>query len=213
MKVLITALVVAAAALAAGAVGVYAGLYNVAADEPHWGITERIMSATRDRSVAARARGVGAPPALDDPELLAMGAEHYAEMCTGCHLAPGLQDSEMSAGLYPRPPKLAEHTSRRSSEETFWIIKHGVKMSGMPAWGVTHDDQSIWGMVALVRKLPELSVAEYEALVGRGRSAGHGHGGENDAPADAAAAMGSHPHDDERKPHEHSHDEAPPHEH
>jgi mono/diheme cytochrome c family protein len=192
MKGLKAALVIAAVAAVAAIAAAYSGFYNVAADEPHWGITYWFMVTTRQRSIAVRARGVGAPPALDDPELLAMGAEHYAEMCTGCHLAPGMEESEMSAGLYPRPPKLTEPAPRRTAAETFWIVKHGVKMSGMPAWGATHDDRSIWGLVAFVRKLPELSPAEYEEMVARGRSAGHG---------------------DEPEPHEHLHDSDRPHDH
>ncbi|MGQ0835010.1 MAG: c-type cytochrome [Gammaproteobacteria bacterium] len=123
-----------------------------------------MLEAVRDRSVATRSSDI-AVPSLDDPKLIAVGAEHYAEMCTGCHLAPGLRDTEIRAGLYPKPPNLAEHGEHRAPEETFWIIKHGFKMTGMPAWGLTHDDESIWGMVAFVRRLPDLSPDAYRELV------------------------------------------------
>ena len=57
----------------------------------------------------------------------------------------------------------------RSSEltpaEQFWVVKHGLKMTGMPAWGVTHDDELLWDVVAFLRKLPELSADQYRALV------------------------------------------------
>ncbi|MGH8198502.1 MAG: c-type cytochrome [Steroidobacteraceae bacterium] len=201
MKALKVILIVLAVVLAAGLGFVYSGVFNVAADDPHWDITLRLIESTRDRAIAARAREVGAPPALEDPELLAMGAEHYAEMCTDCHLAPGMKDTETRAGLYPRPPNLAEHAGHRAPAETFWIIKHGLKMTGMPAWGVTHDDESIWGTVALVRKLPELSASQYEELVARGRGARHAHGAEEPG----------HAHGDELKPH--SHDPDQPHAH
>jgi mono/diheme cytochrome c family protein/ketosteroid isomerase-like protein len=175
MKALKVSLIVLALAFVAGAGIVYSGLFNVAADDPHWGITVRVLETARERSVAARARSVGAPPALDDPQLIKSGAQEYAEMCTGCHLAPGMKETELRAGLYPKPPELASHAQRREPAEAFWIIKHGLKMTGMPAWGVTHDDQRIWSMVAFLQKVPGLSPAQYEALVGEGDGTGHSH--------------------------------------
>lgn len=197
MKGLKAGLIVLGLFVVAGIAAIYSGAFSMAADEPHWGITERLVTTMRDRSIAVRARSVGAPPALDDPDLLAMGAEHYAEMCTGCHLAPGMKETELRAGLYPKPPNLAERAGHRSAEETFWIIEHGVKLSGMPAWGVTHDDRSVWAMTALVRKLNELSPGEYEELVARGRAAGHEHGGD-----EASEQEEGHAHDTE---HQHVH--------
>jgi mono/diheme cytochrome c family protein/ketosteroid isomerase-like protein len=146
---------------------IFSGAYNVAADDPHWGATRWLLEAARERSVAVRSSATTIP-SLADEKLIAMGAEHYAEMCTGCHLAPDLQDSEQRAGLYPQPPNLIEHGRDHSPEETFWIIKHGFKMTGMPAWGATHDDHSIWAMVAFLRKLPELSPQAYRALIAQG---------------------------------------------
>src|SRR3546814_5441303 len=49
--------------------------------------------------------------------------------------------------------------------QQFWIIKHGIKMTAMPAWGKTHPDPLIWDMVAFVRKLPGMSPTEYKQLV------------------------------------------------
>ena len=85
-------------------------------------------------------------------------------MCSLCHLAPGMKRTEISRGLYPRAPEL-----RRKSEltpaEQFWVVKHGLKMTGMPAWGVTHDDELLWDVVAFLRKLPELTADQYQTLV------------------------------------------------
>ena len=92
---------------------------------------------------------------------------HYAAMCGECHLTPDQKDSELRLGLYPKPPDLTKHI-KASPSEMFWVIKHGIKMSGMPAWGVTHDDQAIWALVAFVQKLPELSAAQYHAMAGAG---------------------------------------------
>lgn len=153
---------------------VYSGMFNVAADEPHWDVTVRVMAAVRDRSVAVRAAQLTAPN-LADPELIALGAEHYSAMCAGCHLAPGMAETELNRGLYPKPPDLSQHADH-SPAESFWIIKHGLKMSGMPAWGVTHDDDSIWGMVAFLQKLPTLDLAGYVALTEDADGGGHEHG-------------------------------------
>ena len=140
----------------------YSGQYNVAADAPHWDVTTRAMASIRDRSIGTRAAGLTVPN-LADPTLIALGAEHYAGMCTGCHLAPGVGDNEMRQGLYPQPPNLSQPRDR-SPAESFWIIKHGLKMSGMPAWGVTHDDEAIWGLVAFVQQLPTIDATAYAAL-------------------------------------------------
>jgi hypothetical protein len=88
-------------------------------------------------------------------------------MCVDCHLAPGAKQSDIREGLYPQPPDLTEHADA-SPAEMFWVIKHGIKMSAMPAWGKTHDDGSIWGLVAFVQKLPELTPDQYRGLIHAG---------------------------------------------
>ncbi len=139
------------------------GLYDVAADRPHTGIAGRAIAYVRERSIEARAERVKVPP-LGKPEMIAKGAEHYSEMCTGCHLAPGMGDNEMRPGMNPRPPRLAAF-GPGDPREQFWIIKHGIRMTGMPAWGLTHSDAEIWNIVALLQKLPTMSPEQYRALV------------------------------------------------
>src|SRR3546814_19617577 len=84
-------------------------------------------------------------------------------MCSGLQLAHGMEKTEMSQGLYPQAPILFKGSNRSASEQ-FWIIKHGIKMTVMPAWGKTHDDRLICDMVAFVRQLPGLSPAPYQAM-------------------------------------------------
>jgi mono/diheme cytochrome c family protein len=162
MKVFRTLLLVASAVIASVLIYVYAGIFNVAADEPHSAIVYAAMEIIRGRSITVRAKDVQ-PPSLDDATLIATGARHYAAMCGGCHLAPDKKDSEIRAGLYPKPPDLTKNIHMNPAEE-FWVIKHGIKMSAMPAWGMTHDDSSIWGLVAFLQKLPDLTPAQYQAL-------------------------------------------------
>lgn len=173
MKFIMAAIVVAGVLIALAIAAVYGGWFSVAADEPHSRLIYGFMEKLRSRSITTRA-GQLQSPALDDPALIAAGARHYAAMCSECHLAPDQKDSELRRGLYPKPPNLTQPIKATASE-AFWVIKHGIKMSGMPAWGVTHDDQSIWALVAFVQKLPGLSAAQYQALAGAGHPHAHEH--------------------------------------
>jgi mono/diheme cytochrome c family protein len=140
------------------------GFYNIGADAPHLGITRAVIEYARNRSVTVRARDI-VVPSLNEPGRVADGAADYDAMCTSCHLAPGMADNEMRPGLYPKPPNLAEIPALPPKIQ-FWVIKHGIKMSGMSAWGKTHSDDEIWNMVAFLQKLPKLTPGEYKMLVG-----------------------------------------------
>ena len=158
---------VAAAALAGGALAgivVYVGAYDIGADAPHSKPVYWLVEQFRDRSIAVRSRDISVPANLMDVKRLQSGAGLYTEMCSGCHLAPGLEKSEISQGLYPRAPELFREP-QRSAKEQFWIIKHGVKLTAMPAWGKTHSDELIWDMVAFVRQMPKMSPAQYQAVI------------------------------------------------
>lgn len=150
--------------LALAAALIYFGAYNVAADSPHTAPVLWLADTVHDHSVAVRAANIPVPADLGDSKRIAAGAGLYAEMCTSCHLAPGMERTEISQGLYPHAPELAKESDLTPSEQ-FWTIKHGIKMTGMAAWGKTHDDTLIWDMVAFLRKLPALSPAQYHAVV------------------------------------------------
>lgn len=156
----------AAALLVGGVVGaaIYAGVYNIAADAPHTRPVLWAIENLRDRSIAVRARNITPPPDLASPERIASGAGLYAEMCSSCHLAPGMEKTEISQGLYPQAPELS-HGLNHSPAEEFWMIKHGIKMTAMPAWGRTHSDPLIWDLVAFIRTLPKMSPAQYQAAI------------------------------------------------
>jgi mono/diheme cytochrome c family protein len=150
--------------IGAASLAIYAGVYNVAADAPHTQPVFWLMTTVRERSIAARATGVVVPLDLTDPKRIAAGAAQYAEMCSGCHLAPGMKRTEISRGLYPRASEL-RRGSRLTPAEEFLVVKHGLKMTGMPAWGVTHNDELLWDVVAFLRRLPELTADQYQTLV------------------------------------------------
>lgn len=160
------AVIAAALAVVAVAAGffVYSGSHNVGADDHHATRVFRVLQTLRERLIRLRAADLTVP-ALEDPQLILKGAGQYAAMCVQCHLKPGERDSELRSGLYPKPPNLT--TTRVDPRQAFWIIKHGIKMSAMPAWGKTYDDPTIWSMVAFLQKLPGMTPAQYKDIVSR----------------------------------------------
>lgn len=151
-------------AVAAVGAAVASGAYNVAADDPHSRAIYWLISTVRARSIAARASNITIPLDLGEPKRIATGGAEYSEMCSGCHLAPGLEKTEISKGLYPSAPELSRGNTLTPAEQ-FWVLKHGIKMTGMPAWGPTHDDDLLWDIVAFIQKLPTLSPQQYQVIV------------------------------------------------
>lgn len=176
------------------AVMVLAGLYSFAADEPHFAPVESSIGWARQRSIAAHLdrEKVVLPT---DQASLRNGAQHYAEMCVGCHMAPDGGSRELHDALYPVPPDLTR--KRVDPEVAFWTIKHGVKMTGMPAWGRSHDDATLLAIDAFVQKLPGMAAQDYRTLLG-----------EEAKPSEPQSAQGhehEHGHQHEHAAHEHSH--------
>jgi mono/diheme cytochrome c family protein len=181
MRTIMASLLVAAllVVLGAGAV-IYAGWYNVAATAPHWRITSWLFEVARIRSIKAQAAGIAAPPGLDDPAKVIIGVEHYAAHCAVCHGAPGVPKGDIARGLYPPPPDLARTVPVYNPAELFWVVKHGIKMTGMPAWS-DHSDDELWATVAFLEKLPGMSEQDYAKLVMASMAhGGHHHAGTDD---------------------------------
>lgn len=181
-------LAVAAGVAAVTGVGfLYSGLYPMGADDHHNDLTYWALETLRERSIARASNDIEVPANLNSSERLLAGGADYNDMCAGCHLKPGKTESDFTLGLYPAPPNLTltgdrhghEHAGDTDNDDEaikrqFWIIKHGIKASGMPAWGPGHDDQRIWNMVAFLQRLPELSPQQYQILTARGADdAGH----------------------------------------
>lgn len=177
-KIIGTIIVLVAAGLVGGAAFAYSGIYDVAANDPHWPITYRVLDAARVRSIKVHAAGIVAPADLGDQARVVAGTSHFSEHCSTCHSAPGVEASDMADGMYPKPPVLTDVAQRYTPGELFWILKHGIKMSGMPSW-TDHGDDDLWNAVAFMEKLPTMSEADYGKLVMASMAAGghHMHGG------------------------------------
>lgn len=160
------------AAIAAGYM-MSTGIYNIGATDKHWLITEKLIEWMRNNSIAARAN-VLEVPTMEETEYLTTGATHYDAMCTICHLAPGQELTELAQGLYPQAPvfhqrKLPAGTDaiETQTKAYFWVIKNGIKMTAMPAWGLTHDDETIWAMALFVQKLENMSADQYQKFISK----------------------------------------------
>lgn len=171
---------------------IWSGLYNIGADDTHTRPVYSVLQTLRERSIAARANDLQSPD-LTDPARIKQGAGNYNAMCTGCHLGPGMTETELSKGLYPTPPDLTQHMV--DPKEAFWVIKHGIKASGMPAWGKSMEDEYIWNMAAFLQTLPQLNAEQYQALVAS--SGGHSHGGGESGGHSAGEASDHHDDGDE----------------
>jgi mono/diheme cytochrome c family protein len=190
-SILIAALVV----LLSGFVLIYAGVYDVAATAPHWPVTHWVMETARIRSIKAHAAGIPLPPGLNDPAKVLTGVGHYAAHCAVCHASPGVPRGDIAQGLYPTPPDLAKTAPLYSPGELFWIVKNGIKMTGMPAWA-DHSDKELWATVAFVRKLPGMTPEDYTKLVMQNMQAGgqHHDGGHGPTPPADTSSPGAHSH-------------------
>ena len=150
---------------------IYAGLFNVAATDPHWPATYWVLERARVRSIQMHAAGLTPPAGYDAPSRIVAAVGHFSEHCATCHGAPGAKQSDVAEGLYPRPPNLKEPAGRYTSGELFWILKHGIKMSGMPSMA-SDGDAMLWSTVAFLEKLPRMSDEAYNDLWMQAQAAG-----------------------------------------
>jgi cytochrome c553 len=157
-------IVAAVAVLALGGFLVAAaGLVPIGASSRHWPFTSWFLHFTMRQSVQARALGIDPPP-LDDHVLVLRGAGHYASGCAPCHGAPGDPRAEPVQHMTPHPPDLVPRIARWETAELYWIVKHGVKFTGMPGWPAQQRNDEVWAMVAFLLRLPDLNADEYHRL-------------------------------------------------
>src|SRR5690606_7740464 len=104
------------------------------------------------------------PPTLSDQDAF-KGAAHYDIACRSCHGGPGSPEPTLAFHMTPRPPNLAESVPKYDAEELFYIVKHGIKFTGMPAWPAQQRDDEVWAMTAFLLRYPDLDPLLYGDLV------------------------------------------------
>lgn len=139
------------------------GLYDISATDQHLRPTYHLLRLGMDRSVALRARNLQPPP-MDDPRRIARGADLFRDHCVQCHGGPGVAPEPFALALRPHATPLARSGLERSPQHLFWVVKHGIKMTGMPAWEYRFPEEDLWSVVAFVKHLPSLTPAQYQAL-------------------------------------------------
>jgi mono/diheme cytochrome c family protein len=171
VKKLSKALLTAAGAFAitgglAAALFVHSGLYNVAATSPHSQAFYTILQWVGVRSIERRTDDIIVPD-LSRPGIIARGLDLYRANCVQCHGAPGIAADNFAYGLTPAPPPLAETARLWDARSLYWVTRHGMKMTAMPAWEFRMPDDDIWAVVAFLRTLPDLSPADYARMAQR----------------------------------------------
>lgn len=146
---------------------IFSGIYNVAASAGEAPVIAWSLHTTMKNSVKHHASDVQVPAGINlrDHSLVESAANHFSEMCQMCHGGPGVKPAEWIA-MTPEPPDLTHAAADWSDAELYWIIKHGIKMAGMPAFGPSHEEKDLWALAAFVRNLPQMSAQEYKQLVG-----------------------------------------------
>lgn len=150
----VASLFVIGAMVLGGVAFILSGIYNIGASREHWSMTNFIITILRDRSISVAASGIEVPD-LNDPGLHLLGAEHYRGGCGTCHGEPGRELNPIYRNMLPQPPDLTGALGDYHARELFWIIKNGLKYTGMPAWPAENRPDEVWSVVAHLAQLHE----------------------------------------------------------
>jgi len=147
----------------AAAVFFFGGFYSVAANIEDPSIVQAALIQVRQASIARHAKDKPPVP-LEDADTVRAGARAFSTRgCVNCHGGPGVDWGKWSEGMQPDPPDLKKVGEERQPNELFWVIKNGIKMTGMPSFGATGvSDDEIWKIVAFVKRFPTVSPADYK---------------------------------------------------
>lgn len=163
--VLVTLVALAALGAGAGAVVLLGGVYDVSALRPHTRPMYFLLEEAMNHAVRRRAADIVPPPGFDRDAAVARGALCFRDKCQSCHGGPGVSAGEAALGMQPPPGSLIDATRRRSAAELYWIARHGIKMSGMPAWQYRMSDADLWAVVAFLTRLPDMTPTAYRERV------------------------------------------------
>lgn len=140
------------------------GIIPIKASSRHWAITRWFLNFSKERSVATHSMKVKVPELESEWKIL-RGAGHFETGCRPCHGSPDVRQPRIALAMTPSAPALGPEIAQWDSAELFYIVKHGIKFTGMPAWPAKGRDDEVWAMVAFLRKLPELDKDSYRAWV------------------------------------------------
>lgn len=139
------------------------GIVPIKASSGHWAMTAALLDFTKQRSVSTHTFGVE-PPHLDDPRMIVKGGAYFDIGCRPCHGAPQMRQPRIAAQMTPHPVDLPRRMHKWQAAELFYMVKHGIKFTGMPAWPARNRDDEVWALVAFLRRLPQLDSASYTRI-------------------------------------------------
>ena len=152
--------------LLAIAVGVFVvaelGLYPIGADSPPGSLERALAGRAMDR-YAEKHKPAGDNPVQITSDNLTEGAKEYEEHCAFCHGGAKAKISPMQDKLNPPAPQLIDRIPHDDEAWLFWVIKHGVRMTGMPAWDGILSDEEIWKIIAFIKRSDKLPAAVQSA--------------------------------------------------
>ena len=151
---------------------IQSGIFNVAATVNDAPIITWLLHATMEKSVERRAQNIEVPDIGKD-EMILSGISDYVGMCAQCHGEPDKPSGILTQGLNPAPPDLEHLAEAGTAAEMFWIINNGIRMTGMPAFGKTHQPDEIWPVVAFLQSIKDITPSEYNRMKIKAESYGH----------------------------------------
>jgi len=159
------ALSLVVAGVLGGIAFMYSGVYNVATSTDHFSVVYWALEKGMRASVRNHAAEVEAPD-LDDPALIPVGVRCFQDHCVQCHGGPGISPDEQGKSLQPVPSSLAQAARDWPAEELYWVMKHGIRMAGMPAWEYFVAERDMWATTAFLKhKLPHVTREQYQELL------------------------------------------------
>ncbi len=139
------------------------GLVPIAASSGHWPAVAWFLNFVKRRAVSTQAARSVLPP-LDAEWLVVKGAGHFESGCRPCHGSPEQRPPRIPQGMLPAPPDLAARVLEWQPQELFFIVQHGIKFTGMPAWPAAVRQDEVAAVVAFLRVLPGLDAPGYVRL-------------------------------------------------
>lgn len=141
------------------------------------GLSARATPGPLETTVARRLRALAIPgefagrtnPVSRTEDAIRSGMAHFADHCASCHANDGSGDTEMGRAMYPPAPDMRQSTTQALSDGAlFYVIEHGIRFTGMPAWGTGTPDgeESSWQLVHFIRHLPDVTPEELEEMAG-----------------------------------------------
>lgn len=147
----------------AAAIFFFGGFFDVSARWEDPAFLKSAIARVREASIVRHAT-VAPPSSFGDAARVQAGARVFASLgCANCHGAPGVAWKKFSEGMNPAPPDLKEHVVEMTPAQLFFVVKNGIRMTGMPSFGaVGAKDDDLWSLVAFLKKLPSVTDADFK---------------------------------------------------